>query len=1078
VGTWVCASCGGENPAGTAFCGHCGARAPAAAGTASPAATTATTGPATATPVRVPAVPDAVDTLRSFVAQPVADRLIESGGHIAEERRLITALFADISGFTSLSERVDAEGLLDIIDPIVTRLSAIVGRYGGYVEKYAGDALLALFGAPIAHDDDAERALLVALEMHDEIARIRDELPSDAAGLTLHIGVNTGHGIARVMGSAGRLDYAVLGDSVILAQRLESAAGASETYVGDVTRALTRGRFAFESVGQLTLKGKEQTVAAWRLVGALVGTEPGLAGATRVPLGRERELAVLAARLDALAARTGGVVSIVGEPGVGKSLLASVARDVARARNIRWLETRCLSYGSALAYRPIAELIRAFAGIRFDALPDAAGPALRAALDEAGVAGALPFFARLIGVPASGADETEIDAAALSPEAFQRELHAAVHGWLATVARDRPLVVFVEDGHWIDSSSLALLTELATTAPTDNLLLVVTSQIDGRRGADAIREAAPEPDRAAIEVAPLDRPALESLAIARLDGGRVSPETIDVLMERTAGNPFFAEELLEEMRESGALESHDGRWSLTPGWDRTAVPASVEGVLAARLDRLPRHAAAVLQTAAVVGRRIRQALLRGVLVDDARLDVALDELVAIGFLDRNRDGTDELAFHHALVQDVAYGRLLRRQRRDLHRRVAAVAAALYGTGDDYIDLLARHLYLGDAGRPAVDALIRSSRRARGLFANAEAILDLQRALEVATPLALEDDSIAARLPEIRLELGDLYDLTGDYQAAHDVFRSVADLTGDVRAWQGLASVLRKRGSYAEALGVIDVALAAVGNQRVETRGLILERAWTLIVAGRPGEAIEAVATVVDPGAPPDLPTARLLLQEARARTVLEDRERALEAGEQAEALLRSLGDQRWLATAVRIVGEALANRGRLDEAADRLREGVELSERIGTVEELGGALVNLGLVELARGEVAAGIECDRRAVELFERVGHASGRAIAYGNLAEKLLAADELEEALAAADQALQFAAAIGHEGTIADAGRTRALVLERLGRHFEAAQAADAAAEAFGRIGAADAAAETRDLAASARAKANNTKAELARS
>src|SRR5256714_11609394 len=331
--SWACASCGGDNPEGTRFCGHCGA--PAEASTA---------------PER-PAADDVTEALRSFVAGPVADRLVESGGQLPEERRLITALFADVSGFTSLADRLDPEDLLEVIAPVVSALSSVVGRYEGYVEKFAGDALLALFGAPVSHDDDAARALRVALEMHDELERLKPELPADAAGLTLHVGVNSGHGIARVLGSEARMDYAVLGDAVILAQRLESAAPPGETDVSEMTVRLRESRFDFEPVGELTLKGKSEPVPAWRLVAQRAhGRSATRKGVSTELVGREQELAVLSDTLDRLAYGAGAVVALTGEPGVGKSRLTAAARAHAEERGFHWLEGRCVSYGAGLAY--------------------------------------------------------------------------------------------------------------------------------------------------------------------------------------------------------------------------------------------------------------------------------------------------------------------------------------------------------------------------------------------------------------------------------------------------------------------------------------------------------------------------------------------------------------------------------------------------------------------------------------------------------------------------------------------------------------------------------------------------------
>jgi adenylate cyclase len=1028
MASWVCRACGGDNPEGMRFCGHCGT-----------AQSEETEAP--------PRQADVADALRSFVAEQVADHLIESGGKLPEERRLITALFADVSGFTSLADRLDPEQLLEVIDPVIAGLSSIVGRYEGYVEKFAGDALLALFGAPVTHEDDAERALHVALEMHAELARLCRDLPHEAE-LTLHVGVNSGHGIARILGSEARMDYAVLGDSVILAQRLESAAPPNETYVSEMTMRLAEARFEFEPVGELTLKGKSEPVAVWRLVGRQherVARE----GVSRPLVGREQELAALTDAFDRLRFGSGSVLALSGEPGVGKSRLTAASRIEAEGeRGLRWLEGRCVSYGAGLAYWPYLELLRDFAGLRIEDAPDDALSSLGHALSSVGADAELPYFARLLGLPSDVAD--------LEPESFRRELHRAFAAWAEAATRERPLVLALEDVHWADASTVALTTELAGLCLREPLLLYLIARPEGGK---VIAEIAAEPT--VIHLERLDEAGVTALIEGILQSSAPSGLPAFVL-ERTAGNPFFVEEVLRSLRETDALARDDGRWTMRPGWDARTLPETVEGVLSARIDLLPRSASHVLQTASVIGRRVPLRLLEGVAADVPELDKAIDHLVTSTFLDRvDTDGERLLAFHHALVQDTAYARILRRDRRDLHGKVADVAEALYGAGDNAIDLLARHLYLGEAGAKALEYLIRAGERARRLFANDEAILHLQRAAEVAA----SSPDLSGGLPEIQLGIADLQELVGAYGDALELYSAVRDSTGDVRAWAGLASTLRKQGKYTEALGVIDEAFSRDELKGVDTTALWLEQGWTLSVSGRFSQAVDVLEAGLAAAPSRSTPlAARLLLQLARAETVEGRLDAALAHGLEAVQLLEDRQELRELATALRIVGNAYTRAERLDDAAGALRRGLELAERVGNAEEIGGCLINLGLVEYQRGAAAEAIELDRRAIEEFERIGHGSGRAQAYTNLADKLARTGDYEGALLWGEKALELAQAIGHSLTVADVYDTIALVRLRTGAHAEAAAKAEEAARLYLAMGAAPQAADSFGRAAEA--------------
>ncbi|HVL89361.1 MAG TPA: adenylate/guanylate cyclase domain-containing protein [Actinomycetota bacterium] len=1008
----VCAACGGANPEGMRFCGHC----------AAPLDSTA---------------PGRDDALRKMVSRQVAERLA-AGGELSDEWRLVTTLFADISGYVALGERLDPESYAEATGPIVALMTRVAERYDAHVAKFAGDALLCMFGAPVAREDDADRALLAALEMRAELDALRPSLPEVARDLELHIGVNTGRVVAAILGDAARLDYNVMGDAVNSAQRLESAAPGGEIYAGDATVRLVRDRFEFERVGELTVKGKREPIGAWRLIGRRRTAAP---RASAPLVARDAEVAALAGVFSRLLGGRGAVVCVTGEAGVGKSRLCADAASRVRPRGVRSLVARFPSAGS-VAYGPYRDLVRSVAGIESGDPAARAARALQRTCAALGLEAAEPYLARVAGLPG--------DTAVRDPEAVRRGVHEAFVALIDALVATSPLALTIEDFHWADESSAALTEEIAAMTAARPLALLLTARPEARAMLDAIAMRGEASSRLPIALDPLDDAGVAMLVDNTL-GGSAPAGLATVLRERAAGNPFFVEEIVRSLVEAGTLRRAAGGWTVDGGWDAGGVPPTIEGVLAARLDRLPPEAVAVAQVAAVAGRRVRLRLLHDVL-GGANLDVAVAALVASGLVDRDGDDAEpSIAFHHALAAEVAYERLLRRRRTELHRMIADAAERLYGDGDDVVELLARHRYLGGGGEAAFELLVRAGERARRLYANGAALTHFERALEVAPD---------ARRPEIALAIADLCELRGDYARALAVYEEVRDATGDVRAWRGIASTMRKRGDYDLAIEMLDAALVAGA---ADPAALRLEHGWTLSVAGRYREAIASLRTGLSAApARRDEVTAALLLELARAETVERDLVVALTHGEAARAIFAERGDERGLASSIRIVAAALHRLGRLDEAAAALGDGLTLAERTGDVEERAACLINLGMVELERERIDDAIECDRRAIAEFERIGHASGRAIGYGNLAEKLLRAGDLGEAERWCERALEHARGIGHTPTIADATRTRALIALQRGDHAEARAAAEEAARVYEQMGVPAEAAEARRIGA----------------
>ena len=604
---------------------------------------------------------------------------LAASGH-AEERRVVTTLFCDLVGFTALSERTDAE----LVDAFLRRYYAVARKaieaYGGTVEKFIGDAVVAVFGVPTLHEDDPERAIRAGLRLIDEV----DALPG-IAGQTLEvrIGINTGEVLVALDVDPASGEGFLTGDAVNVAARLQSAAPPMAVAVGESTHTATEKVFAFEACHPVTLKGKGKPLAAWIATASLARTGSELRSFATEFVGREEELACLQALLDEAVDR--GVphfTLIVGEPGIGKSrLLAELAcRLDDRPELTTWRQGRCLPFGANVTFWALSEIVRAQAGV----------------LESDGVA---RTEARLETVLPDTADRDRLRAR-LRPllglegeEAGREENFAAWREFLESLARDGPAVLVVEDLHWADEAMLGFMDYLARGEAAVPLLVLASAR------PEALELSGPGSGFVAaatrIALGPLSGEETAELARARLGAKSLPTDLQALILERSGGNPLCAEELVRLLQDRGLLEIRSGKVSLKPGAE-VPLPDSIGALIAARLDLLGLERKALLADAAVVGRSFWAGAVAAVGPHDpAEVFEGLHELVAKELVHPERsssiEGESEFAFVHSLVCDVAYNQLTRADRATKHARLARwLEQRTAGRTEDLAEVLAFH----------------------------------------------------------------------------------------------------------------------------------------------------------------------------------------------------------------------------------------------------------------------------------------------------------------------------------------------------------------------------------------------------
>src|SRR5499425_346853 len=793
-----CPACGQSNPAGSRFCNGCGARLLA---------------------------DDSTPSMRAagvHTPKHLAERILTSKAALEGERKQVTVLFADLKGSMELLADRDPEEARKILDPVLERMMEAVHHYEGTVNQVMGDGIMALFGAPIAHEDHALRACYAALRMQESVNRYAEEAWR-AHGVTVQIrvGLNSGEVVVRAISNDLHMDYSAVGETTHLAARMEQAARPGTVLIAPATLHLVEGYVAVKALGPVPVKGLSEPVEVYEMSG-IGPARTRLQAAARRGLtrfvGRDAEMGVLRRSLERAGAGQGQVVAIVGEAGVGKSRLHWEFTRSHHADGWLVLRSRSAAYARGTPYLHVIELLKPYLGMqeRDDArqVRERVADKLRT-LDRTLEPVLTPLLA-LFDVPVQDAAWDALD----PPQRRQRILEA-VKRLLLRQSQVQPLLLVVADLHWIDSESQALLDSLIENLSTAPILLVVDYRPEYQHA------WASKTYYTQLRVDPLPSKRAEELLTALLGQDERFETLKRVLIERTAGNPFFLEESVQTLVETQVLVGDRGARRITKAPEAWHIPVTVQAILAARIDRLAPEDKALLQAASVIGKDVPVALLQVIadLPEDS-LRRGLTHLQATEFLYETSVAPDlEYTFKHALTHEVAYGSVLHDHRRALHARIVEAIEALYAERlAEQVERLAHHAFRSEMWGKAVTYLRQAGAKALAHSAYREAVAFFEQALAALHPLPDTRQKIERGI-DLRLDLrqslfplNELSRVSSYLQEAEALARTRDDprrlgwvsayLSGHHLHTGGPATEMRTLAQRVEAIGDVPLRVAA------------------------------------------------------------------------------------------------------------------------------------------------------------------------------------------------------------------------------------------------------------------------------
>ncbi len=1000
-----CSHCGSHNPDDAECCAHCAAPLnPRAADDATIHKLRQALDEAQAS----------IERLCRYVPSVVAEGILHDQERLRGERREIAVLFADAVNFTHLSASLDAESVFNLINELLGRLVACVQRYGGLVDKFTGDGLMAVFGAPIAHENNAEMAVRAALDMQRAAAEFTPIAQAQlGAPLEIRIGVHNGPAIAGILGTAEQAAYTVIGDTVNLAARLEAQATPGNILVSTQVYTRTQPFFSFQEKEAVAIKGVDQPIVTYEVTGKRTTPEAtrGVMGVTRIFLGHDAELAQLRARLaDFLDNRQGQLITVRGEAGMGKSRLVAewLAHINPNAAQI-W-QGRGLPYVQGVGYGIFRSLLQN----AIESYP----PGKQ--WDSQIYTAMTPFLKQILQLPLTPKEALSLKA--LTPENVKQLTALAMREWLIAEARQRPLILVLDDFHWADDLSRDLLKTLSHVAAEVPVIFCVITRTQAEAPFDA---PTPGLEFCLIDVNPLTQEQSYRLLAHTINLEGLSDSTINTILTRAEGNPFYIEEFARMLIEKGMLRLVGSQWQVisTVAVEKLDVPTSLRGLMMARLDRLPENLRKVLRDAAVIGLQFDARILGQIEQHFHGVDnvaPALERLTEAGLIEsRMHIGPHTYAFRHILTQETIYDSVLHAQRPELHRVVAEAIAALYP--DDLhgqAEILARHYDLARVRDKALHYTLLAGDKARAHFANRKAAEYYSRVLQLSQHLNRCDSArwrAAVGLGDVQQHIGEYEEAIAFYQAALDEWKA-APVEAQAEVMLKLGRVWAQRGDIEEAEKWMRRALARLDDAPHPQPQIEAEiDAFLGWIAMRRGDL-------------------------SGAQTVLE----------QALELVNHTLHYDVLSSILNRLGGVYYSQGNWERATHMVEQALALREEVGDILGVARSSNNLGILKRNSGDWKSALANYQRGLDILEEIGDTEGIAIAHTNIGNVYIDMGEWDKAEANLRHSFDIAQKIANPYEIAQAHLNLGRLYLAQNRLAESQQHLDAAIVLYKQAGA----------------------------